>query len=422
MRRIFCALLIGVCMTVFSSCSENYVPGDTVPVSPSELLSETSLHLLEKTIEQETAPETEPQPETETEAETEPPYIPTEEELLAAAVKKILGEMTAEEKLGQMFLCAYENGVSPAETAQYGFGGYVLFAEDFAEKTPESISAELAALQEEAEFGLILATDEEGGSVVRVSKYPAFRGSPFSSPRDIYAASGAEGMYEDAYEKGTLLFSLGINMNLAPVADIAENPGSFIYPRSLGISGDALTEALLAVTKGHRDGKIASCVKHFPGYGSADDTHHGMAADHRMMDELEAKDLLPFYALCEDGIEAVMVSHIIADGIDGTRPASVSPKTVEYIRTRMGYEGIIMTDDLAMAGITDFCTDGNAALEAVLAGFDLLCCSNWESQYPRVLEAMRNGTISEKRLDESAGRILRLKYGLGLWELSEYTE
>ncbi|MBR3999318.1 MAG: hypothetical protein IKI93_13370, partial [Clostridia bacterium] len=377
MKNVFLPLLLAACMTVFSSCSGDALQQDTVPALPSESLVET-LPPIEETIipeESDSVPETdvifETQAETEPETvpETEPPYIPTEEELLDAAVERILDEMTPEEKLGQMILCAYENGISPSETAQYGFGGYVLFAGDFAEKTPETISAELSALQEASEYGLIFAADEEGGSVVRVSKYPQFRESPFLSPRDIYASSGTEGLYADAYEKGMLLSSLGINMNLAPVADIAMEPDSFIYQRSLGLTGEDLIKALSAIVGGQRDGRTASCVKHFPGYGSAEDTHTGMAADHRSIEELEEQDLLPFYALCEDGIEAVMVSHIIADGIDSTRPASVSPNTVAYIRENMGYSGIIMTDDLAMAGITDFCTDGNAALEAVLAGF-----------------------------------------------------
>ena len=86
------------------------------------------------------------------------------------------------------------------------------------------------------------------------------------------------------------------------------------------------------------------------------------------------------------------------------------------LRDELGYDGIIMTDDLAMAGITDYCTTGNAALEAILAGCDMLCCSNWSTQYPAVWEAVGNGTVTEERLNESAARILRVKYDMGLWQ------
>ena len=118
----------------------------------------------------------------------------------------------------------------------------------------------------------------------------------------------------------------------------------------------------------------------------------------------------------EEGVDAILVSHIITTSIDAEKPASVSAKTVALLRDELKYDGIIMTDDLAMSGITDYCTTGNAALEAILAGCDMLCCSNWDIQYPAVWQAVENGVITEERLNESAARILRVKYDMGLWE------
>lgn len=425
MRKTHFIPLILCTLLLLSACTAS----ETVPTSSNTVLPDTEILSAESVIpsipeqsaaESTQADETEHEPEEETEEETE--YIPTADELLDTAVNNILEKMTPEEKLGQMFLCANEARRSADETMPLGFSGYLYFDYDFVGETPESIADYISTLQSESEYGLLFAIDEEGGTVVRASKYPEFRTTPFDSPRNIYASSGAEGIYTDALDKGQHLASLGFNFNLAPVADIATDPSSFIYDRSIGISGSELSEALLSAVKGHRESGVASCVKHFPGYGSAADTHKMMAWDRRPLEEIEAYDLVPFYTLCDDGVEAVMVSHIIVDAIDSTRPASVSSKAVEYIRNSMGYDGIIMTDDLAMTGILEFCSTGNAALEAVTAGFDLLCCTNWESQYPAVLEAVQNGTIPEERLNESVSRILRLKNQLGLWDIADHLE
>ena len=113
-------------------------------------------------------------------------------------------------------------------------------------------------------------------------------------------------------------------------------------------------------------------------------------------------------------VPSAMVSHIIT-ALDPERPASVSPKVVEYIRSTMGYDGVLITDDMKMRGILDFCTSGNGSLEAILAGYDLICCSNWEEQFPLVLAAAEDGTLSRDRLEISAARVLRMKLELGIW-------
>lgn len=428
------AVSVALAVILVSCGMRDAVPADAVgrmepsAENPAETMLETDAEAVPEVIpEPETAPETTPEtaPQTEQIPQTEQALL-TEQALSEKTTDELILEavssMTVREKLGQMFLCAYENGVSPTETAAYGFSGYVLFASDFENQTPASIAESIGSLQTESEYGLLFAADEEGGSVVRVSKYAQFRETPFASPRTIYAQSGADGLYADAYEKGQLLASLGLNLNLAPVADISTDPANFIYDRSLGLTGDELNTALSAIVEGHRAAGIGSVMKHFPGYGAALDTHTGMASDDRTLEELEARDLIPFRAaMAGDAdtspVEAVMVSHIFVSALDETRPASVSAKVADYIRGEMGYDGVLMTDDLAMAGITDFCASGNAALEAILAGYDLLCCTNWEEQYPAVWQAVGDGTVTEERLTESVVRILKLKLRLGLWEL-----
>lgn len=340
--------------------------------------------------------------------------VPTEEELRENTIDRLLSGMTLEEKLGQMFLASYSGDSSGEILAQYHFGGFILFAGDFESETPDSIAADLAALQEGAKYGLILAADEEGGTVTRISKYPQYRTEPFQSPRELYNAGGMDAIRTDAMEKAALLSSLGLNLNMAPVCDISTEAGDFMYSRSLGGDAALTSEFVSIVVKESQNLGVGSVLKHFPGYGKAVDTHTGMAYDYRSYHEIAAWDLLPFQAGIESGAEAIMLSHIISSAIDPERPVSVSAKAVDILRNTMGFEGIIITDDLAMAGITEFSESGYAALDAILAGCDMVCCSNWAEQYPAVLAACQNGTIPESRLDASVRRILRLKMEFGI--------
>ena len=357
-------------------------------------------------------PETEPVPA----PEPVPEVIPeTPEQVRERRISEELAKMTAREKLGQMFMPAY-NDTTVAGIADYAFGAYILFAANFEYETVDSLSAKMAALQEQAKYGLLTAVDEEGGTVTRISRFPQYRAEKFKSPRTLYSWGGMEAIRKDAAEKAALLHSLGMNLNMAPVADISVNESDFMYWRSVGLDAEGTAEFVRTVIRESNAGGVGSVAKHFPGYGSVADTHTGMAYDNRTLDELRASDFVPFTAAIEEGVDAILVSHIITTSIDAEKPASVSAKTVALLRDELKYDGIIMTDDLAMSGITDYCTTGNAALEAILAGCDMLCCSNWDIQYPAVWQAVENGVITEERLNESAARILRVKYDMGLWE------
>ncbi len=366
--------------------------------------------------EPEIVPEPEVTPEPEPVVEPTPEPVPeTPEEVRERRIAEELAQMTAREKLGQMLMVAY-NDASVAALPDYAFGAYILFAANFETETVDSLAAKMAALQNQAKYGLLTAVDEEGGTVTRISRFPQYRADTFKSPRTLYSWGGMEAIRKDTAEKAALLAKLGMNLNMAPVADISLNQGDFMYWRSVGLDAEGTSEFVRTVIRESKAFGIGSVAKHFPGYGSAADTHTGMAQDSRTLDELRAKDFVPFAAAIEEGVDAVLVSHIITTSIDAEKPASVSAKTVELLRNELGYDGVILTDDLAMAGITDYCMTGNAALEAILAGCDLLCCTNWDTQYAAVWTAVEDGTISEERLNESAARVLRMKYDMGLWE------
>ena len=259
-----------------------------------------------------------------------------------------------------------------------------------------------------------MAVDEEGGSVCRISQYPAFRDTPFPSPRKLYLQGGMELVLGIEAEKAALLHSLGINVNMAPVCDIATAGNAFLYSRSLGQSAETTAEFAIGAMTLMDAFQVGAVLKHFPGYGNNVDTHSGIAIDRRTLADLENQDLIPFAEAIHAGCDAIMVSHIIVTAMDEELPASLSPAVHSYLRSILGFNGVIVTDDLVMEAIRKDYGTGEAAVLAVLAGNDLLCSTEYAVQYAAVLEAAETGRIPEAQIDRSAERILRWKQSLGL--------
>lgn len=355
-------------------------------------------------------------PEPSAQVTTQPPtQVPTQAPTLPPdPVDLLLSGLTTEEKVGQLFLARCRKETAAEDIAQYHLGGLVLFNRDTEDETPESLRQTLEHYQKAATIPLLIAVDEEGGSVVRISDKPAFRDAPFSSPRSLYEGGGMEALRTAEVEKDALLSDLGINVNLAPVCDITTDPAAFLYDRSLGQSPELTCQWVqIAVEEGQTYG-IGCVLKHFPGYGNNADTHVGIAIENRSLEELEAQDLLPFAAGMEAGCGAVMVSHIQVTALDAEYPASLSPAVHRYVRETMGYNGVLVTDDLVMDAISVPYGVGEAAVLAVLAGNDLLISSNFPEQYAAVLEAIREGRISEEQIDNAVRRVLLWKQSLGL--------
>lgn len=334
-------------------------------------------------------------------------------------VRLLLDSMTLEQRVGQLFLARYPGGQAAQAMERYHLGGFILFGQDFEGHTPDSIRNELSALQAASKLPLLIAVDEEGGTVTRVSRHAAFRVSPFLSPREYFRQGGMETVLAAEEEKATLLSSLGINVNMAPVADIATAPGDFMYARSLGQDPEitaAFVSGTVEIMSRHQ---VGSVLKHFPGYGSNADTHTGSSRDERTLEALVQWDLIPFRAGIEAGCGAVMVSHNTVSALDNAFPASLSAKVCGYLRRELGFEGVILTDDLAMGAIADHFTPGEAAVLAIQAGNDLLCCTDYAAQYEAVLSAVLDGRITIDRLNEAATRVLLWKQDLGLIDIEK---
>ena len=347
-------------------------------------------------------------------AEAAPTETAPEETAAPDPMELLLETMSLEEQVGQLFL-ARCNAPSALEDAQtYHLGGYVLFGVDFQDHTPETIRDTIASYQQAARIPMLFAVDEEGGTVTRISRYPQYRSSPYPSPRNLYNQGGLALLSSTEKEKCQLLASLGVNVNLSPVCDISDLPGAILYYRSLGQNAEITSDFVVQTVSLMEENRIGSVLKHFPGYGNNADTHVQIATDSRTLEALESCDLIPFQAGIDAGADAVMVSHTIAEAFDETLPASLSPAVHQYLRQNMGFDGVILTDDLAMNAITEQYGTGEAAVLAVLAGNDLLCCTEYAQQYQAVLDAVLSGRIDYIQLWESVLRILRWKQELGL--------
>ena len=388
MKQLICVMLA---LFLLTGCASTAANTDTQPTT-----TEISTAATVETTQEPTVPET-----------TEP-TVPLD------PLELCLQEMTLEQKVGQLFLARHPATSGMEDVTTYHLGGYIFFAEDFANKYPDDVYWAMIDYQAVSTIPMLLAVDEEGGTVNRISRNPNLRETPFPSPRTLYGQGGLDAVLQIEEEKCTLLQYLGLNVNMAPVCDITTDPGAFMYKRSLGQSPEITGEYIRSTVELMSQYGIGSVLKHFPGYGNNTDTHTGIAVDRRTLEELEQVDLVPFAAGIDAGCGAILVSHTIVEALDPQLPATLSPAVHDYLRNELGFLGVIVTDDLVMQAITDTYGAGEAAVLAVLAGNDLLCSTEYQIQYQAVLEAVQNGRISEEQLNEAVLRILRWKADLGL--------
>lgn len=327
-----------------------------------------------------------------------------------------LASMSLEEKVGQMFMGCFYNGTPSAKTVdKYHLGSVLLFYDSFKDNSKSDLKAKLDTIDKTCDIKPIIAVDEEGGTVNRVSLSPEFRSKPFKSPRELYEKGGMNAVIADVHEKNALLSEIGIDLNLAPVCDISKNPDDFMYSRSLGKDAKTTADYVSKVTTACLNDNMGCCLKHFPGYGNSADTHKGMSIDNRSPNQLKGVDMLPFEAGIKARAPSVLVSHNIVSSLDDHLPASLSPTIHNILRYDMNFNGVIITDDLSMGAIAEFLPDVDSAVIAVLAGNDMLCTGNYKEQSVAVIKAVEDGVISESRIDSSVRRILTWKNALSLF-------
>lgn len=346
-----------------------------------------------------------------------------------ARARVMLEEMTLEEKIYQMLFVTPEALTGYSKVTQSGtatrdalsrrpVGGIIYFASNLvtADQTSEmlhNIQSDSIALTGR---GLFLGVDEEGGSVARVADT---LGTTSFDDMSVYGAAGdLDAVYNIGATQAQELSALGFNVNFSPVADVLTNESNTVVKdRSFGSDPQLVSSMVTQVVKGLTDGGMLCAPKHFPGHGSTGgDTHNGFASSDRTLEELDACDLLPFKAAIDAGTPMIMVGHMTMTNIDPDYPACLSGIIVTGIlREKLGYEGIIITDAMNMAAISDSYTNAEATVAAIAAGCDMvLCVSNLTTVVDAVKQAVENGTIQESSIDASVMRILSAKYRYGI--------
>lgn len=323
-------------------------------------------------------------------------------------------KMTMQEKVGQVFIfrCPASGQIELLE--KYQPAGFCLMADVFAYKTKEQVRDMTDRFQAASPIPLALCCDEEGGTVVRVSKYPALADRKFQSPQQVFAQGGMEAVRSDTVEKIKLLRELGLNMNLAPVADVSVDPSDFIYDRSFGRNAEETAEFIRASVNIYTANQFSCTLKHFPGYGTNLDTHTGIAYDNRSYDTFKKSDFIPFQAGIAEGAPCILVNHNVVNAIDPQAPASLSEKVHEVLREELGFSGVIITDDLSMEAISQYTEGKNPAVQAFNAGNDILLSTNAADDFSALYNAVQTGVVSEERLNESVIRVLAWKYAMGM--------
>ncbi len=343
---------------------------------------------------------------------------PTEspEEIVNRELEELVAHMTLEEKVGQMFFIRADASFDQTTFDTYHPGGILLFGQDVENKTVSQLRDYIGSFQRYSTYPLFIGIDEEGGTVTRVSHNSNLVEEAFESPRNLYEQGGFEAVIEDSHKKSSLLKSFGINVNFAPVVDYSVDYGDFMYQRAFGNNIEETCEFAEKIVSAMKEDQMGCVLKHFPGYGNNGDTHTNIITDCREYDIFVEQDFLPFQSGIEAGADSVLVSHNIVVSMDETYPASLSENVHRILREDLGFEGVIITDDLVMSGVADFVSADAAAVQAVKAGNDMMIVSDYAVQYDAVVAAVQNGEIDVQKIDESVIRILRWKYNLGLLE------
>ena len=345
-----------------------------------------------------------------------------ESEALELAIETLISEMTLEEKVAGIFLVCPEDitGVNTAVQAgegtkkaleEYPVGGIVYYGKNI--KSQEQIKEMIANSVSYSKYPLFISVDEEGGEVARFAN-----GLKLENPghmNTIGKTKDPQKAKEAMTQIGSYLKEYGVNLNFAPVADILREEGKgFLKNRSFSTDTSVVSDMVVSALEGLKEQKVTGCVKHFPGIGEADeDTHDQMLVINRTKEELMAKELLPFMAAIEAGAEMIMVAHTSYPEIVGDNtPASLSKEIItEILRGELGYNGVVITDALNMAAVTEYYGADEAAIKALKAGSDMLFMpEDFELAYQGVLDAVIEGTISEERIEDGLRRIYRIKY------------
>lgn len=338
------------------------------------------------------------------------------EKELPVTISEVIENMSVEEKIGQMIFSSISGTELGAEEEklihQYKVGGIIVNKKNIT--SPSQMVAYMNSLKEENKNNvpLFFGIDQEGG---RIAKLPGdLRAIP--SHFEIGKQNDPSFAFEIGTVLGKLVSSFGFNVNFAPVLDINSNPENpVIGDRSFGINPDVVSKLGIQMMKGIQGENIIPAIKHFPGHGDTSvNSHDELPVVQKTMPELEQMELIPFKQAIAEGADMVMIAHILLPSIDLEFPSSMSEAIItDLLREKIGFDGVVITDDMTMEAITNSFDIGKASVMSVKAGADIVMVAHEFENVVKAITALttavENGEITEERIDQSVERILKLK-------------
>lgn len=352
-----------------------------------------------------------------------PDYLREQAEI--TYVNGLISKMSLNEEIGQMVMIGFSETQMDAALAyqiqQLHVGSAIIYDNASAPNIQNGpqLTALISGMQADASIPLLVATDQEGGSVNRMQTIIG----PTPSAWSIGATNNPSVAKQRGVQDANALASVGINLNLAPDVDVLQTPGGAgdIGSRSFGSTPQLVTKMAGAYLDGlQSSGKVVGTLKHFPGLGDVPvDPHQTLYTLNRSLSQLNAVDWAPYKALIGQGdVYAVMSTHIILSAVDPAMPASLSYKDLTgVLRDQLGFNGVVITDGIYMQALSAYGLD-QIAVDAVAAGNDIICSTYSIQSTQEVITALHNavssGKITKSRIDDSVRRILLLKLRLGL--------
>lgn len=349
--------------------------------------------------------------------------VPTADEIGDQIVTPIIEGMTLEEKVAGLFIVTPEaiTGVDTATQAgdgtkkaieEYPVGGIIYFSKNIQSK--DQLTDMISKTASYCKYPMFFAVDEEGGDVARIANSsievektgPAADIAATGDPNKAYVANSVIASY---------LKELGFNLDFAPVADVASIEDSFIGNRAYGTDFNTAAPFVSNAVTGLQENGVSACLKHFPGLGATSgDTHKEMVTNERTSQDFKDNEFITFKAGIEAGTDFIMVSHISLPSITGDNtPCCLIPSIVtDMLRAELGYKGVVITDAMNMAAISEYYSSDEAAIKALKAGCDMILMpENFKEAYDGIIKAVREDqTLDEKRIDDALKRIYKVKY------------
>ncbi|MHB1314025.1 MAG: glycoside hydrolase family 3 protein [Christensenellales bacterium] len=336
----------------------------------------------------------------------------------ADPIKARIAKMSDRELIGQMVMIGF-TGASDMDSKSiqllqdYAIGNVILFGWNTDTFSQTKHLTDKINAYNSSGIPLNISIDIEGGSVTRFTG----QWKPFiSSAQKLGQVNDPERVYQQYKRIGEQLREIGINVNMAPVLDIARDPSStFLGSRMFGSDPDKVSALVRQAVKGLHDGGVASMGKHFPGHGdTASDSHNTLPIIDATLQEMRQYSLIPFGAAVEEGVDAMLVAHLSYPHVDSKYITSVSPTVItKILREELGFDGVVFSDDLRMQGLRSKYSVGEGAVLHILAGGDVVLIGKYYNLQSEVLEslykAVQDGRITRARLEQSVYRILKMK-------------